>query len=338
MKKIIIFLCFLLVSGASFSQNNDMKREKRAQTGMKFLGVSLDARASGMADATTALQMGSVSMFYNPAGMAYTDQFSSLSMGQVNWIADMKYYYGSFIMNPAQGRLGTFGLTIMAANYGDFYGTIRDPGEQGYIDTGIFSPNAYSVGFGYAKALSTQFSVGGNVKYVKQDLGTSIVGMGDESGYLTRDYKEGVIAFDFGILYRTGFKSLNFGMCVRNFSREIKYEDEGFQLPLIFKIGFSMDLFDLLDNISSKNHQLLASIDATHPRDFPEQLNAGIEYLFAQMFALRAGYSTPNDEHNFSAGLGFRQAYENYRLALDYSYTPFGIFDDVHRFSLQFSF
>ena len=36
----------------------------------------------------------------------------------------------------------------------------------------MIKPNAYAVGLGYARALSDKFSVGGNVKYVRQDLGT----------------------------------------------------------------------------------------------------------------------------------------------------------------------
>ena len=49
------------------------------------------------------------------------------------------------------------------------------------------------------------------------------------------------------MIYKTGFKSLNLGMSIRNFSEEIKYIEEGFQLPLTFRIGASIDALDFMD-------------------------------------------------------------------------------------------
>ena len=325
----------LLLTTAAFGQVK--VREKRAQTGMKFLSVSTDAGISAMGGAGTALEINASSMFYNPAAMAFLTSFTNFSLGRIDWIADMSYSYACAAVNPVEGRYGTIGVFAMAADYGDFHVTVRDPGESGFVDTGIFTPSAFTVGLSYAKSLSTQFSVGGNVKYVTQDLGNSIIGFDSDLNYEEKNYSENVMAFDFGVLYRTGFKSLKFGMCVRNFSREVEYEDESFQLPLIFRIGLSMDALDLFPALNEAHHSLLLSVDATHPRDFHEQLNFGFEYLFLQTVALRVGYSTPNDEHDFSAGFGLRRSFRNYMLALDYAYTPFGIFNDVHRFSLQFS-
>jgi hypothetical protein len=142
--------------------------------------------------------------------------------------------------------------------------------------------------------------------------------------------------FDFGVLYNTGFESLSFGMSIRNFSEEIRYAQESFQLPLTFRIGVSMNTLDLL-NMDPDKHSFLLSIDATHPRDFPEQIGIGAEYIFMKMFALRAGYEFPNDEHGFAAGVGFQKDIADFRFGLDYAYTPFGVFGDVHRFSFQFA-
>jgi hypothetical protein len=142
--------------------------------------------------------------------------------------------------------------------------------------------------------------------------------------------------FDFGFLYSTGFKSLNFGMSIRNFAQEIKYAQESFQLPLTFRIGLAMNTLDLT-GMNPDEHSLLLSIDATHPRDYAEQLGFGLEYVFMKMFALRTGYEFPNDEHGFAAGVGFHKDISDVSVGVDYAYTPFGIFGDVHRFSFQFS-
>ena len=144
-----------------------------------------------------------------------------------------------------------------------------------------------------------------------------------------------VIAFDFGIIYKTGFKSLNFGMSVRNFAKELKYIEESFQLPLTFKIGLSINTIDL-SNIDPDTHSLIFAVDVSHPRDYTEQIDLGIEYIFLKSFALRIGYTSPTDEQGISLGVGINQNFGGFGLEIDYAYTSFGIFDDIHRFSLQF--
>lgn len=343
MKKHIVSLIvsgawLLLFTAVGFSQAERKPTEKRAQTGFKFLTVTTDARAGALGEAFTSLESPSSAMFFNPAGMARLENFATVAFGQVSWIADIDYVFGSVALNPFDGRFGIFGISIVSVDYGDFNGTIRsDTDIRGYEDTGNFSPSAFAFGLGYAKALSDKFAIGGNLKYVKQDLGSAIVGFSTAGDHQKTDYSTEVAAFDFGIIYRTGFKSLNFGMNVRNFSKELKYEEEGFQLPLTFKIGLSMDAFDLL-LAGQEQHDFLVTVDAVHPRDYSEQLNIGGEYLFMKTVALRAGYSTPNDEHGFSAGAGLQKTLKNYKLAIDYAYTPYGVFDNVNRFTVQFAF
>jgi hypothetical protein len=126
-------------------------------------------------------------------------------------------------------------------------------------------------------------------------------------------------------------------MSVRNFSAELKYKDEKFQLPLTFKIGVSMNVFDLVD-IDKKMHSFLIAVDASHPRDYREQLSFGAEYLFMNTFAIRGGYTFPTDEQEFTAGIGIKQSIADFKFGIDYSYTPFGIFDNVHRFSINLAY
>ncbi|MDZ7270393.1 MAG: PorV/PorQ family protein [candidate division KSB1 bacterium] len=334
MKRSIIAL-ILLAWWCASAVGQTQKLQKLAQTGMKFLSVTTDARTSAMGEAATALEGSAASMFFNPSGLASLATTTDLSFGQVNWIADIKYFYGSAAFGPARGKYGVVGLSVLSVDYGDFKGTIRDVSEKGYKDTGTFSPSAMAVGIGYARALSMKFSVGGVVKYVTQNLGSSIIGFDAQGGYRQRDYEEGVLAYDFGILYRTGFRSLNFGMSVRNFAQEVRYEVEGFQLPLTFKIGLAMDLLDLFPSLRLGEDALLVSVDASHPRDYPEQVGFGAEYVLMNTLALRAGYAFPNDEHGFSAGFGLQQRLSGIRFGLDYAYTPFGLFNEVHRFSVR---
>ncbi len=327
------------------TQHATAQNQKLAQTGMKFLNVGTDARAVALGEAYTAVEGTSSSLFFNPAGIARLSGFTSATLGQTQWIADIKHNFGSIAFSPSNGEYGVIGFMLQAVDYGEFDGTIRASNEKGYLDNsdipGLnFKPTALMFGVGYARALNDKFSVGGAVKYVREDLGNAVnsvdvttgLPLGDKSANVTSVY-----AFDFGILYRTGFKSLNFGMTVRNFSKEARYITEGFQLPLTFKIGLSMNVLDLTD-MDKDMHALLVTLDAEHPRDFQEQMKVGAEYTFMKILSLRVGYVSPADEHSWAYGAGLQESLDKLGVAVDYAYTPFGIFGNVHRFSFQFSY
>lgn len=335
MKRQIIFIVLILGLQISTMQ---AQYKKLAQTGMKFLSVSTDARMTGLSEASTSVDIANASaMFYNPSTLASMKEFSSVSFGNVKWIADINYLHAAAAFAPYDGLYGVFGFTFTSVDYGDFMGTIVASNEQGYIDVGTYSPKAYSFGISYARALSDKFSVGGSVKYAKQDLGGSVIDIDSTGTYITEDNKLGAVAFDFGVLYRTGFKSLTFGMSVKNFSTELKYKKETFQLPLMFRIGFSIDAMDLFD-IDKNTHSLLLSVDAAHPRDYSEQIYTGAEYTFINTFSIRAGFVSPSDEQTFTAGFGIKRNLGGVNVGIDYAYQAFGIFNDVHRFTFNFSF
>jgi hypothetical protein len=315
-----------------------VSQEKLAQTGMKFLAVSTDARASSLGEAFTAVEGSSGSMFFNPAGMARIGKAASIQLGFFEYIADINHYSASVAFAPSDGAYGVFGFSAQMVDYGEFEGTVKYDNTKGYLDNGDlpglnFKPSGYMIGVGYARALSEKFSIGVNVKYVRQDLGDVFMTI---DGSQKVSNAASVLAFDFGVMYKTGFKSLNFGMSVRNFSREVRYQNEGFQLPLTFKIGFSMNMLDLTD-LDANTHQFLVVADWGHPRDFKEQLMIGGEYTFMNLLALRAGYVWPADEHGVSYGVGLRPELAGLGFGLDYAYTPFGVFGQVHRFTFQFS-
>lgn len=329
---IVLNLLFVFSQDLSFAQN----RVKLAQTGFKFLSAPTDARATAMGESYTSISSFSSSLFYNPANLGFMDRTADASFGVNKWIADINYMYASAAYSPADGRYGKIGFTFVSVDYGEFIGTVVDGSvDKGYREWGTYSPKAFSIGIGYANALSDKFSVGGNVKYVRQDLGSAPFNIDDAGAFMYEENKLDAIAFDFGILYYTGFKSLKFGMSVRNFSTELKYKNDGFQLPLTFKLGLSADAMDFFD-VDRSVHSLLISVDAAHPRDYPEQIFVGGEYTFYNTLSLRAGYSFPNDERNFSAGVGLKQSLSGVTLGIDYAYTPFGIFSDVHNFSVKF--
>lgn len=333
-------------STRSFAQDREDAQEHRklAQTGFQFLSVVSDARAAALAEAMTSLQIGSGALFFNPAGMAEMTGFVD-GMASINkWIADINHNAFSLALRPAQGNYGVFGLSAQTVDYGEFYGTVVNTTDKGYEDTGTFELNAIALGIGYAKQLTDRFSVGGQVRWVQQDLEESSVAINirpdptDSTGNRRLadtsrvDNKLSPLVFDFGTQFRTGIKSLVFGMSVRNFSKEMKYAEEGFQAPLVFNLGISMDMMDLMSG-GSQDQSLRVSVDATHFRDHPEQIKIGLEYQVLKTLSFRGGYVANNDEDGFSFGAGVSRA----GFAIDYAYTPFGVFDKVQRFTARFS-
>jgi len=316
---------------------------KIAQTGFQFLTVGTDARAAALGEAFTTIEGSSNALFYNPAGLARLTSFADISLNRMEWIGDINYLSGTVGFDIEDGKYGIIGISVSHIDYGEFQFTRVANNEQGYEDIDGFSkPYSFSVGLGYAKELSDKFAVGGQVKYVKQHLGDSYLPseildtLGNKTGDYTigdkQKYQLGVLAFDFGTLYKTGYKSLTFGMSVRNFAEEVKYEKEGFQLPLVFRIGISMDLIDFYEELKDY-HKFMLRIDAAHPRSHPEFISVGAEYVFMDMIALRAGYTTGQDLYDFTAGFGIKQ----FGFELNYAYTPFFEFNDIHRISLGFA-
>jgi hypothetical protein len=346
MKKIIIgtlfasfMTCLLITNG--YGQEN----KKIAQTGFQFLSIVSDARAAAMAEAMTSLQTSSSSLFFNPAGMAGIENLGEVSVSSNQWIADIKHYTLAIAARPFQGNYGVIGISVQSVNYGEIYGTrYRSDTDLGYEDTGIFNLNAIAIGLGYAKQITNRFCIGGQIRWIRQDLGESVIPLNsklDPNDPTNTHYvadtgstsnKLSPLIFDFGTQFKTGIKSLVFGMSVRNFSGEVKYAKEGFQAPLVFTLGISMNVLDL-EEINPLEHAVTVCLDASHYRDHPEQLKIGVEYLLMNMFAFRAGYITNNDLNGWSYGIGVSK----YGFTFDYAYTPFIDFGKVQRMTARFS-
>ena len=314
-------------------------QQKLAQSGLQFLSVVSDARGAAMADAMTSLQAGSSSLFFNPAGMTGLNGIIDVSGSTNKWIADITHNTFGLELNPANGRYGVLGFSFQYVNYGDFYGTIIDANSpQGYDDLGIYRLASYAAGVGYAKQLTEQFSVGGQIKWVHQDLGSSIIPLvtSNDTTKQTISNTMSPLAFDFGTQFKTGIKSLVFGMSVRNFSKQVQYVNDGFQAPLVFSLGISLNVLDLASELPF-NQSMLVSVDASHYTDHPEEIKVGLDYRLLDVLSLRAGYSSTNAVNDEGRGFSYGLGLTKFGFAVDYAYTPFGDFGNVQRFTVRFS-
>ena len=329
MKKINIILSLFIMLGM-LSSPSYAQPKKLAQTGLQFLKVDVGARTAAMGGINTTTNYDASAMFYNPAGMALMDTEWDFMANQTMWIADIGY--SAIGLAKTFEGIGTFGISTVFADYGDIEGTVIAANEAGYIKTGNISVNAYAVGLSYARSLSEQFAIGGQVKYVTQELGESQMSLNPDD---IKENKVDGVAFDFGTVFYPGWNSFRFGMSVRNFGDELEYEKESFQIPLTFTFGIAMDVFDFTD---IEDQSLVLAVDAIHPRDFTERVHVGMEYLFLDMFAVRGGYKFNYDIESFSGGLGFYMDISGLMVKADYSYSDMEYFDGVNRFTIGLGF
>jgi hypothetical protein len=306
------------------------------QSAMKFLSIGVGARAAGLGYSFVTNTDDITTLFWNPAGAAnLTGTRAFVDVNQ--WISDIKQF--SFAATHHLGDYGVVGLSFTIMDYGDIPGTAIElsavnSGSFEYIETGPVKVRNYVAGLTYAKAISREFSVGGQVKYVYSGLGSNTIIQ--TSGEETIDNTVSTLAFDFGTTYRTGFRDLTFSMSLRNFSREIRYPrmTQGFYLPLVFTLGFSIDAVTLVDP-GNTIHSLVVSVNGQHPTDYLEKASIGAEYSFDHQYFLRAGYKINYSIENVSFGLGARVPFAGAEsLQFDYAYSLMKYFDGVHRISI----
>ena len=197
-----------------------------------------------------------------------------------------------------------------------------------------------AIGIAYARKMTDKFSFGGHIKYARQDLGAGLEG-DSYAEPKSVDFRLSTFAFDFGTLYYTGIRDLRVAMSFQNFSKEVKYQREEFPLPLMFRIGVAMNVLSIFQE--ENPNQLMVAVDFEHPRDFPERVHTGAEYLYQSPtlrdyginnLALRGGYKFGYDEEAWSFGFGMSA----FGAKIDYAIQDFGIFDDVSTWSVTYDF
>lgn len=307
------------------------------QAAMKFLGIGVGARAAGLGYSFVTFGDDISTIFWNPAGIAnLTGTRAFLDVNQ--WIADITQF--SFAGSHHFDEWGVVGVSFMIMDYGEIHGTAIELSTAGsgsfeYIETGPVKVANYVIGLTYARAISREFSVGGQVKYVYSGLGSNTIVQ--SSGTQTIENNVGTLAFDVGTTYDTGFRGLVFSMAVRNWSREIRYPQmtQGFYLPLVFTLGVAIDAVDVFDPEESP-HALIVSANGLHPTDYLEKACFGLEYAYDQQWFLRAGYKVNYSVEDWSFGVGARVPFgEGQLVQFDYAYCLMKYFSGVQRLSLS---
>jgi hypothetical protein len=316
MKKIILLLPFaalLLMPGLAFGQ------AKVGTAGAQFLEIGVSARAIGMGEAFLGVADDASALYYNPGALSLLTRWEAI-VTHVEYPADIQYEFAGVVM-PMPRLAGTLGLAAYALHTNDMpvtnYKFPRGTGQT-------FTSRDFALGLTYSAGLTDRFSFGFTAKYINQRLA-----LFQATGW----------AMDLGTYYDTGFRNFKICMIISNFGPDMKFESESYPLPIDFRFGTAIDV------LQSESSRLTAAVQGAHPNDNLEKYNAGLEYWFNDMFALRAGKKFNYDyydESNFGKGLtfggGLRLDVSSFRVNVDYAYQDMGYLDSVNRFTFGIRF
>ena len=342
-----ILLCLI------FSLVQAQEPYRAGTTSGNFLEIGYGSAGIAMGDAYVSVVTDISSIYWNPAGLGYLTKSEFQVMHQP-WMADINTsYVGLGMVNQ---RLGTFAIGFIYAGFGEEEVTSilmqEGTGEK-------FDGLDFSVSFSYGRKLAHWFSFGATGKYISSRIW-------HESA--------SAVAFDLGAMVNTSFLSwtgdqeggLTIGMSISNYGTKLqyngidlkrpidespseagnfeyvpaRYETQGWELPLIFRIGVSAH------PILTSKHRLTMAVDALHPNNNSEYLNMGGEYALTipgfGMFSLRGGYKglyMVDAEYGWTFGFGLLFHYLNNRaLKVDYAYRSIGMLGRMHAYTLSLTF
>ncbi len=144
-----------------------------------------------------------------------------------------------------------------------------------------------------------------------------------------------------GLLYKPPLKGLTCGLAFTNAGLNRKAGGASFPPPRALRLGVSYKIFsneinDLL--VAADGSKLLMNFTDSLADELGQAVySGGVEYVYAKMVAIRAGYYSDKagDKRGMSLGFGF-----TYRgISFDYAMVPEGkVFDDRHRFGVGYVF
>ncbi|WP_420454359.1 PorV/PorQ family protein [Rubrivirga sp.] len=321
-------LALTLVPPASAQDNSDLEQgdfNKGGRTAFQFLKIGVGARQAALGEASVATVRDVNAAFWNPAGISGM-QGPEASFSYTKWIADTQY-----VGAAVGGRFGaatTVALSVAALDYGDIPEAVVGPAD-GRTGSSVSGGNVM-VGLHAARTFTDRLSIGVGAKYVHESLA---------------DYGTGTFALDVGTTYDIGARGLQLAMSAQNFAGSVRWLDEdsadrqeGYDVPLVFRIGLAGTLAGADGFVGAPaGHSLTASAEAINTNDFSERLHLGLEYTIDDFVALRGGYRLGYDEGQWSLGAGINPEVGGVQMRIDYAYVGYSFLSAPQRLSVSFA-
>jgi len=317
--------------------------DKVATTAAPFLKLGVGGRAAAMGGGFVALADDGSSLFWNPAGMLGVQKVTAMASHN-DWLLDISHDYLSVIL-PTDIN-GRFGFSVSALTMGDQpVRTLAAPDGNGLV----YNVMDLAVSMAYARQVTDRLSMGMTGKFIQLNA-----------------YNEtaSTLALDVGSILRTDFYGLKLGMALTNFggdfqfggrdlilkadiddeingnfSSDVDLRTEPWPLPLMIRIGVSMDIMGPGEALlPSQNGRMTLALDVDHPNDGPEHLNFGVEYAVKEKVYFRAGYRHNYDQEMFTMGTGVQLDLKSHgKIKIDYAVKPMDVFGNTSILSVEFS-
>ncbi|MCB0730467.1 MAG: PorV/PorQ family protein [Ignavibacteriae bacterium] len=348
--KITFTIIFILLASLLFAQN---KPYRVGTTAANFLEMGIGSAANSMGEAYVSVASDLSSIYWNPAGLGYLESNEVLFMYQP-WIADINVSFaGAAIVIP---QIGTLGLSVTNMDYGKTEVTTMAM-QEGTGET--YSAGEYAIGLSYGRKLADWFGFGASVKWISSNIW---------------HMSANALALDLGVMVNTHFFSfsgeredgMSIGMSISNYGTKMQYDGidllvpidvlpnengnykdiegqyrlQGWELPLIFRVGVSVK------PVVTETQQLILAVDALHPNNNSESINIGAQYEikflgFGQFF-LRGGYRglyMDDTEYGLTLGAGVNlNLLDNNNVRMDVAYKEIGIFGNSMTYSIGVTF
>ena len=302
MKK-ITYLIIFLITGIVFIPTNTFagNSDRVGQAGATELLINPWARSSGFHGINTSTVRGLEAMRLNVGGLSFTPKTEILFAGTI-WLMGSETNISAFGLAQRLGDKGVIGLNVTSMSFGEIDRTTVNNPEGG---VGTFQPQFMNIGLAYSRSFSESIHVGFLVRMISESI---------------EDATASGLCLDMGIQYVTGLEDqIKFGISLRNIGTPLRYRGDGlavilkspdgynltvdsraekFELPTALNIGASYDF-----NINAK-HRVTVMGNFTSNSFYKDQLGAGIEYAFNEMFMLRGAYRY---EEGITGALGIDQ-------------------------------
>jgi len=343
-KNVYIFILLMAVVQLSFAGNPD----RQGEAGAAQLLLNPWARSAGLHTMSTANIAGVEAMRLNVAGLVRNPSKTQVMVGHARYFEGTGINMNAVGISQKLGENGAFGISIMAMDFGDIPITTTNAPEG----TGaFFSPSFFNLGISYAHAFENKVSVGLTVRLVSEGT-TSVTASG--------------IGIDAGVQYVTGDNDeFKFGIALRNVGAPLKFSGDGltqqapspnpdvdaelafsiksnsYEMPSVLNIGASYDF------IVNPKHRITVMGNFTSNTFSEDQVGAGLEYVFNDMFMLRGGYKYDLDSsieakesvyHGISAGASVQVPFNKEKgsnFGIDYAYRHTNVWNGTHNISLR---
>jgi len=307
MKRIILALIFYF--------STHLSSLVAENTSADFLKINIGARQTAMGGAFCAIADDVTTINLNPAGLTQLKQ-TEISATHTKWIVDTNI---DFIVFAIPLKTSVVGGSVVYLSHAEI--EARDDNQQ---KIGTFSANDLATTISFSKQLLVNGKIlgsyGVNTKLIRQQIET-------EQSF--------GIAFDLGFLTFVSLPvvrhPISIGFSLQNIGQKMKFIKEEYNLPLTTSLGLGY-------RIGMINFALDLKYRLYEGKTI---FSFGTEYFPTKFLSLRLGYTNKDitgQNYNllgFCGGFGIK-LFNKYQI--DYSFLPYGVLGDTHKFSCSLKF